>query len=102
LVVTILALRARPEGTVTMTVGWSLLAPDPSRTIAGQHLQLSAEAGPGSTGQAQAISAILGQLADRVVGDLTSSSASDGRAMEDADTGFLRGRSKNTPARLAP
>jgi len=66
LVVTVLQLTAAPDGRVDLQASWSLLDPGSNRSVGGDNLRLSATAGPGSAGQAQALSAVLGQLADRI------------------------------------
>lgn len=68
LVVTVLQLSATPDGRVDLQVNWTLLAPG-SRQAAGDgdNLRLSATAtSAGSDGRAQALSAVLGQLADHI------------------------------------
>jgi uncharacterized lipoprotein YmbA len=65
LVVTVLQLTATPDGRVDLQANWSVLDAGSSRAGGGDNLRLSATAGPGSDGQAQALSAVLRQLADR-------------------------------------
>jgi uncharacterized lipoprotein YmbA len=70
LVITVLQLKASPDGRVALQANWSLLDSGSSRAAGGDNLSLSAAGGPGAQGQAQALSAVLGQLADRIAGAL--------------------------------
>lgn len=66
LVVTVLQLTASPDGRVDLQANWSLLDTGSRQAAGGDNLRLSATAGAGSAGQAQALSAVLGQLADHI------------------------------------
>jgi hypothetical protein len=66
LVVTVLQLTATPDGRVDLQANWSLLDSGSSRAGGGDNLSLTASGSGGSEGRAQALSAVLGQLADRI------------------------------------
>jgi uncharacterized lipoprotein YmbA len=70
LVVTVLQLTATPEGRVELQANWSVLDAGSSGASGGDNLRLTATAGPGSDGQAQALSAVMGKLADRIAASL--------------------------------
>ena len=57
-------------GWVELQANWSVLDAGSSRAGGGDNLRLTATAGPGADGQAQALSAVMGQLADRAADSL--------------------------------
>lgn len=72
LVVDVLQIDAAPGGRVTLEASWTLMVPGTTRAAMIRNVQLSADAEPGPQGTAAAMSQLLGQLADQIVGDVAS------------------------------
>lgn len=72
LVVDVLQIDAAPGGQVTLVASWTLMAPGVARPALIKNVQLTANAGPGPQGSAAAMSQLLGQLADEIVGTVTT------------------------------
>jgi uncharacterized lipoprotein YmbA len=71
LVVNVLQIDAAPGGQVTLQASWTLMEPGAARPALIRNVQLTASAGPGPQGTAAAMSQLLGQLADQIVGAVT-------------------------------
>jgi uncharacterized lipoprotein YmbA len=67
--VDILSLEAHPDGSVNCELSWSLLGPD-GKLLRTRNLHLTAPGRAVPGGQAEAISTILGELADSIVNDV--------------------------------
>ncbi|HEX4741484.1 MAG TPA: PqiC family protein [Caulobacteraceae bacterium] len=72
LVVDVLQIDAAPGGQVTLVASWTLLGPGAARPALIRNIQLTANAGPGPQGTAAAMSQLLGQLADEIVGAVSA------------------------------
>jgi hypothetical protein len=72
LVVDVLQIDAAPGGQVTLVASWTLLGPGAARPTLIRNVQLTANAGPGPQGTAAAMSQLLGQLADEIVGAVSA------------------------------
>ena len=73
LVVTVLSIQTDAQGSLGMQVAWTLMAGQPSRQILTQETTLSSKtAGREAAGQAEAMSQMLGQLADRMAASLVA------------------------------
>jgi hypothetical protein len=72
LVVDVLQIDATPGGQVTLEASWTLMAPGAARPALIRTVQLSANAGLGPQGTAAAMSQLLGQLADQIVGEVAA------------------------------
>jgi uncharacterized protein len=70
LVVNVLEINAAPSGQVTLQASWTLMAPGTTQAVLVRNVQLTADASPGPQGTAAAMSQLLGQLADQIVGTL--------------------------------
>jgi uncharacterized lipoprotein YmbA len=73
IVVTVVQMTATADGRVEMEANWSLLDAGTPWVARGQNLHLSAAAPPGPDGQTHAVSAVLGQMADRIAASLLRS-----------------------------
>lgn len=68
LVVDVLQIDAAPGGQVTLQASWTLMEPGTTRAALIRNVQLTADGGPGPQGTAAAMSQLLGELADQIVG----------------------------------